>query len=413
MSRLLFSCLAIAILAGSELLLARAAVQIPLPGALRIRESKPVTVNDATFTAVAQTQWAPPKPNRDYPVIAPLDLQMRITNLRKNAVVFPTSHTFGIKLLTEAGKEIKPRSGRKGAAVTRPVLIPGGASYSLCRLAGLRWDEKARVSELVYYDGSGSQTIIGPLAPGRYKLAFWYAAAFDKREKQKGSSVATWAGEAVTGEVLVEVVAETTRGSSEKWQVERYFPQVATCSPKGVDEILRVRESKPVTVKGARFVVVAESDWKSGKTGVPIDLQLRITNLGKADMIFLTFDTFGVSMINDDGKRILPTGGRNLTIFTRPILIPKGASYSLCRKAELRWDANTRSNKLIYWDGTGMEDYYGPLPPGTYKLEFYYGASPDETVFKFWAAQHKRAESPPVWFGEAVTKQVHIEVRNP
>ena len=41
----------------------------------------------------------------------------------------------------------------------------------------------------------------GPLQPGQYKLACWYADAPDKRDKPKEGDVPTWVGEAVTNEV--------------------------------------------------------------------------------------------------------------------------------------------------------------------------------------------------------------------
>ncbi|HYT93856.1 MAG TPA: hypothetical protein VEL76_34370 [Gemmataceae bacterium] len=403
MGRLLFCSLA---LVGSEFLTVPATAQPALPGPMRVQESKPVTVKDAEFVAVAQTHWAPPTPDRMFAPVVPLDIQLRITNLSKSAVRFHTGNTFGVKILKADGKEVKPRSGCSGTILTRPILLPGGASYSLWRRAELRRDEKTKASELVYYDGTGSQSIIGPLETGHYKLVFWYAVSTDRRTSPKSADVASWAGEVVTEEVPIELVEETTRGLPIDI-AEKRAPQVQ----KVVNEVLRIRESKPVTVKDAKFVVVAESDWRLGKGDVPINIQLRITNVGKTDLLFRTFDTFGLSLLNADAKRIEPTGGRSGTIFTRPIVIPKGASYSLCRKAELRWNSGANASELFYWDGTGSEVVFGPLNPGHYNLSFWYSTSLNPRPRALLRPERQRGD-PPTWFGQAVTSNVLIDLHD-
>jgi hypothetical protein len=430
MDRLLVCFLALVILAGGEVLMVGATAQPLGPpdgakrdedkefiekfrkthyGLLRIRESKPVTVKDAQFVIVAQTEWIPPKPNHMFPVVAPLDIQLRITNLSKSAVLFSTVDTFGVRLYSAGGKEIKPRVGRKGTAVTKPVLIPEGASYSLWRRAELRWDERAKASELAYYDGTGSQAIIGPLAPGRYKLAFWYAVSPDKGGKRKGGEAKTWVGEVVTNEVRIEVIKGETRGIPTD-VAEKRFPQEVARPLKGLKEVLRIRESRPVTVKDAQFVVIAESDWKAGEGTTAIDIQLRIKNLSKQDMLFHTFDTFYLVIKGADGKPIMATGGRNLTILTRPVLIPGGASYSICRKAELRWKADTKTNELFHWDGTGSEYVFGPLRPGRYQVSFWYGVSPNPPL-KALLRPERKAADPLTWLGATVTGEVPIQLR--
>src|SRR5207302_5274562 len=102
---------------------------------LRIRESKPVIVHDARFVVVAQTDWKPGKPSRGLPVAAPIEIQLHITNLSKNEVLFPTFDTFGIRILTADGNELKPHGKPNGANPTAPLLLPAGASYALCRRA--------------------------------------------------------------------------------------------------------------------------------------------------------------------------------------------------------------------------------------------------------------------------------------
>lgn len=74
---------------------------------------------------------------------------------------------------------------------------------------------------------------------------------------------------------------------------------------------IKVRESKPVTVNDARFVTVAEGEWisvedEAGLRHVPIELQLRITNLKKTDMIFHAFGNFKPTIKRENGKEIGP-----------------------------------------------------------------------------------------------------------
>ena len=67
-------------------------------------------------------------------------------------------------------------------------------------------------------------------------------------------------------------------------------------------EPIRISESESVTVNGARFVVVAETQWKqrSPRRDEVIAIQLRITNISKADLVFSTFDPFSASNADYD-----------------------------------------------------------------------------------------------------------------
>src|SRR5262249_53500195 len=222
---------------------------------IRIRESKPVTVKDAQFIVVAQTDWKPAYADMSFPMVAPIAIQLRITNLGRGDVVFPTFQTFGIRISDADGNEVKSQMVRKGDFSTRPVLLPGGASHSLCPRAELRWDEKTKASELIYFDGTGANSVIGPLAPGRYKLVFWYSVLPHKEAKQKIGEPPTWVGEVVTDDVLIDVGDGAARG-------------VVTAPERlmwDFTEALRVRESKPVTKNEAKLVVVAQTDWRPKK----------------------------------------------------------------------------------------------------------------------------------------------------
>ena len=110
----------------------------------------------------------------------------------------------------------------------------------------------------------------------------------------------------------------------------------------------------------------------------------------------------------------MPGGGRKLTILTRPILLPTGTSYSLgaentpsasSRRAELLWDAKTKTSKLYYYDGTGDVAHFGPLEAGRYNLAFWYAVSP--------RGPFKTARDSATWTGEVVSEDITIELQNP
>jgi hypothetical protein len=167
-------------------------------------------------------------------------------------------------------------------------------------------------------------------------------------------------------------------------------------------EPLRVRQSEPKTVNDATFIVVAEADWKLGQNAL-VEIQLRITNLKKIDLLFPTFDAFGLKVANNDGKEIMPTGGRNYTAVTRPILIAPGASYTICRRAELQRNATTAEWELAYWDGTGAEMRFGPINPGRYKISFFYGCPPE------YAKHLTKTGNAVTWVGNTLTHEAIVD----
>ncbi len=369
---------------------------------IQIGQSKPVTVNNARFALAAQTNWKPPEHHRDFPRVAPIAIQLHITNLGKGDVLFPTNRALRVRLRTAEGNELKPREEGTAKNPAAPILLSEGGTFSLCRRAELRWDEEMKSSDLLFYDGTGVHSVIGPLKPGHYKLALRYSASPDKNKAQKVGAAPTWSGEAVTDEVAIDVLHDATRGIGPGQEHVGSFT-----------EPIRVRESKPVAMNGAEFVTIAQADWRGVKRGevAPIKLQLRIKNISKTALLFPTFDTFGVKILNPGGERIMPSGGRDRTIVTRPVLLLPGASYSLGaeglphgvdRRAELCWDAKTEAFELTYYDGTGWAAVFGPLDPGRYKLSYWYvvGAS----------GPFRTLRDPATWLGEAVTEQVDIDL---
>jgi hypothetical protein len=376
--------------------------------AILIRESKPVRVKDVEFVAVAQTNWKAAKRQATFPMVARIEVQLRITNLSNTELMFPTQ-SFTIKLTTMDGKEITPRTTRKGNASTRPFVLSKDASYA-CWAGALLGHDGKNASELVQFDGKGSESTFGPLTPGKYKLAFAYSA----KPPEKGTlgDVALWTGEVVTHEIVIEIDEKTTRGGAAT-------PVVV----KDLTEPIRIGESKPVTVNGAKFVFAAQTNWKPadftsddgrpgrGNLSAPIELQLRITNVSKGDLLFYTFDSLRVSMTNASGSNIQPNGGRDLTRFAPPIVIAAGTTYSLgregytgtaTRQAQFVWDEDKMKSHFYFFDGTGTGLGFGPLRPAKYNLAFRYGVQPRKEESK--AGELLR------WSGQVTTEEIVVEV---
>src|ERR1700722_5402992 len=166
---------------------------------LQIQEPKPVRIKDAEFVAVAQANWKAPKTGDRAAMVASVEVQLRITNLSKTDLTFP-SQTFGIKLTTAEGKHVTPLRNFKATTTTRPVLLPPNTSFACCPRAEMRRSD-ADAAEFVFFDGTGSELVFGPLTAGRYRMAFTYSAPAPERKANRGSGDAVpWAGDAVTDE---------------------------------------------------------------------------------------------------------------------------------------------------------------------------------------------------------------------
>ena len=163
------------------------------------------------FVVVAQTNWNRPEQDELFQGIAPLEIQLQITNLKQNAVLFPTFKTFGVRVLNADGKEVKPR-GNLGVNIYKAHTAPRRRLPIQSAGAELQREEKSETVDLVYYDGTGGATIIGPLRAGRYKLVFWCRVSADEQQKHRNSDAPVWGGEIVTNEVSINVINDTTRG---------------------------------------------------------------------------------------------------------------------------------------------------------------------------------------------------------
>jgi hypothetical protein len=208
---------------------------------------------------------------------------------------------------------------------------------------------------------------------------------------------------------------------------------LATAFPAAAAEpqkYLELNKSSPVAVNGLEFVAAVQSQClvNTGGKELPVEVQLLITNRSGHDLVFRTFDTFGV-VLKDAGEKELPEhGGRDGTIATLSVLIHAGDTYCLSRKAELWWKLggfgsfnkqnqqttlgwtpdNTRSS-FFYWDGTGMETYFTPMKPGRYALSFRIVSSEKDS-----ARETQKLGGLPVWAGDTTTREASFEiVENP
>ena len=141
---------------------------------------------------------------------------------------------------------------------------------------------------------------------------------------------------------------------------------------------IALAESSPVKIGSLEFVVVVQKEWPlQERKDVTLDVQLYIINRGDKDVLFPTFDTFGVGLNDANGKEVQMSGGRDGTIRTQPVLVPAGGRYCLARNASITWDSVRKKPMFMYFDGTGSVADTG-LAPGDYTLKFHVESSPKD-----------------------------------
>jgi hypothetical protein len=185
-------------------------------------------------------------------------------------------------------------------------------------------------------------------------------------------------------------------------------PKRAPRSEPPLPNDIEVRESDELVVGGAKFSTLVESEWRlpeKNSKPLPVVIRLRITNLTNNDLLFPMFDRFWPSIKGPDHREIHGSGGRDWTDFIGPIVIGPAATYSICPTTKLTWDHQKKRVGMLYSDGTGTSLFYGPLQPGRYTLSFtYVGTHP------FQIGVREKTAGIPMWQGEAVTKNVAIDV---
>lgn len=176
----------------------------PVSTPVILAESKPVTSKNVTFSVLGDTKWC--ERRLEYPI----DIQLRIVNQSDKEILLSVFDSFGPALSDEAGDPVSTTAGRNGTAATRPVLIPAGSGYSIVRRAELKWDPKLMRATLFYWDGTGTEQLIGPIAPGNYKLHFWYSTNNVRAvaAQDVAGRLPIWRGHAETGFIRIVVGKE-------------------------------------------------------------------------------------------------------------------------------------------------------------------------------------------------------------
>jgi hypothetical protein len=172
-------------------------------------------------------------------------------------------------------------------------------------------------------------------------------------------------------------------------------------------------ESKPVRIGALEFTAVVEQGWelRSRYQQLPVEIQLYIVNRGDKLLLFPLFDTFSIVIKDSNGTEITVGGGRDATIFVKPVLLPPGGRYCLCRVAYMDWDLERKWAQLRYFDGTGTCDNYCFTGTGTYQLQFRLRSAPNRQLDEVLKRAADAAPANiPEWYGECVTKAVVFKV---
>jgi len=139
-----------------------------------------------------------------------------------------------------------------------------------------------------------------------------------------------------------------------------------------------------------------------------IETQLRLSNLKKVDVVFLTAATFGLTLKKQNGGEVSPRTGGEHPLAPRPIQLAAGTAYTITRQALLIFDPKFKGSTLIYRDGTGDWKEYGPLRTGKYKLGFWYSTNRIKSNDR-----PTQIDGVPIWTGDAQTQEIDFEVLNP
>lgn len=177
-----------------------------------------------------------------------------------------------------------------------------------------------------------------------------------------------------------------------------------------VPRVLAFVESKPVMSDNLEFVTEVETDWAwpHAMVKTPVLIQLRMTNKGAADVVFRTFDSFRLVMVDPKGNTLSMAGGRDETMVTEDVVIHPGQTFTLTRQATFILGRESDFNpskqpampKLSYLDGTGTQSIYTLREPGDYQLKFVLTPSP------LTSSPAGKAAGKTVWKGNAQTEAV-------
>ena len=139
----------------------------------------------------------------------PIDLRLRITNHGAKAMVFPYFDAFFPVLTCPDGSELPLQGGRNGTRLSiLSFLLEPGQDYSIVPSVRLRYASDSGILKLEYEDATGSSLLTGPLAPGKYTVAFRYHPDKTQVEafRKDVPGVAVWEGQVETQSAAFEIV---------------------------------------------------------------------------------------------------------------------------------------------------------------------------------------------------------------
>jgi hypothetical protein len=140
------------------------------PTPRRILRSEPVVVDDAKFQVVLGTQVA--KAIKGSAGV-PIDLTLHITNVGQKPLAFHTFDTIYVNLWDSFGQKVPIRAARDWTDLSRPIQLAPDGSYAIRFDPVLKVDQNGR-AYIEYMDLTGEFVRHGPLASGKYTVAFLY-----------------------------------------------------------------------------------------------------------------------------------------------------------------------------------------------------------------------------------------------
>jgi hypothetical protein len=150
------------------------------------------------FSVISQGEWRVEKSTSV--------LQLRMKNLTRSAILFPTFDTISPMITGPDGKVVRLGGGRDGTLITPSILIQPGQVFSYPLGAKLVTSTTQGVAHLSLEirDGTGTITT-AEVEPGKYKIAFQLRPADPAVAKSAGDEAAVWAstGDTETTEITV------------------------------------------------------------------------------------------------------------------------------------------------------------------------------------------------------------------
>lgn len=171
-------------------------IAFPLPPAVRPVESAPKEIGGMEFSVISQAEWRVDK----------LVLQLRMKNVTRTAILFPTFDSISPVITGPDGKAVELGGGRDKTTITPSILIEPGQvfSYPLDAKLAILKDKEGSHFTIQIQDGTGTW-ITAEVEPGKYKIALQLRPADPAVAKNGGNEAQMWAatGQTETTEITV------------------------------------------------------------------------------------------------------------------------------------------------------------------------------------------------------------------